>query len=102
MSDHGHFTPRPCQNCKDKDAEIERLRRYIEGLRDRIDTKDAEIERMRGERNRQYDQNIELIVQIAKLQAALRYCGGRLDRPRCPRCADRQKVARAALENNDE
>ena len=32
MSDHGHLTPRPCQNCKDKDAEIERLKAVVDAV----------------------------------------------------------------------
>ena len=62
----------------------------------------AEIERLTAERDRQYDQNCEQIIRIAKLEAALRYCGGRLDHPRCPRCGDRQQVARAALKEADD
>ncbi len=44
-------------------------------------------------------------TEIARLREALMYCGRRMEHPRCPRCADRQQVAREALagtESSDE
>ena len=35
--------------------------------------------------------------RIDELRDALRYCSGRMEVPRCPRCADVQQVAREAL-----
>ena len=46
-----------------------------------------------------------LQAEIARLRKALMYCGGRMEHPRCPRCADTQQVAREALadmESSDE
>ena len=40
--------------------------------------------------------------RIAELRDALRYCSGRMDNPRCPRCADVQQVAHEALDKDDE
>lgn len=47
---------------------------------------------------RQWEQAADRIEQ---LESALRYCAGRLEHPRCPRCADRQEVARKVLEDRE-
>lgn len=54
MSDHGHFTPRPCQNCRDKKQRIEELEAEVDLQADHLhaatvqfDEQIAEIERLR-------------------------------------------------------
>ena len=63
---------------------------------------EAEIDRLTAERDRQYDQNVEQIVQIASLQAKVDELEGdlnimRLQRDathvsRCPKCAATEQV----------
>ena len=41
-------------------------------------------------------------ARVAKLEGALRYVSGRMEHPRCPRCADNQEIAKQALGGIDE
>ena len=90
------------------EAEVERLQGRVKAYLNAMHTPHQEmvkrIEELEAENaslsDHYYAAMVQLDEQIAentKLREALRYCAGRMEHPRCPRCADRQEVAKQAL-----
>ena len=81
-----------------RDDEIERLTAEVDAYKANDEIRAIEVKRLTGERDRQYDRNVEQIAQIAKLQARVDELEAALD----AESRNRVRIAQWLLEQEKE